>query len=242
VRSLGLAVLLALLPAACASNADVRGHGRGPSRRVAEPVESPDGGGPSDDERRVRDAIETVRANIGGWCGTPDMTARSEILDVGLPAIPFLVEALDDGTGEIEKFAAWVLTDLGERAYVRAWCEARDEHDWCARHATRPEPSWDGTWSGEALRHRYTDAGWESVRIPIRLVLRTHDRHVEGEACGELGCAPIDAGTYGGIRAEIRVGTRRFVLEHEGDELGGLTEPVGDREQRLWIRLTRIAR
>ena len=70
----------------------------------------------------VREELENVRANIGGWCGTPDVGAAMRIRSLGPAAATPLSMALFDADPPIAVFAAARLEELGRRDLVQSFC------------------------------------------------------------------------------------------------------------------------
>ena len=71
----------------------------------------------------VSKALEMRRANIGGWCGTPNISARMRLRDLGSDAVPYLAVAFDDPDDEIAQMALDVTVEVGCPQVVVAWCE-----------------------------------------------------------------------------------------------------------------------
>jgi hypothetical protein len=76
---------------------------------------------------RVVHALELRRHNIGGWCGTTNIRAHSDLLDLGTDAVPYLVAAFDDRDTEVAELAMRVSVQLGAVDPVVDWC--RGAHD-----------------------------------------------------------------------------------------------------------------
>ena len=77
--------------------------------------------------RNVVDSLETVRRNIGGWCGTSRIWAQQVLRDQGRAAVPYLARAFDDRDTEVAVVAMRTTVDLGDVDRVVDWC--RGVHD-----------------------------------------------------------------------------------------------------------------
>lgn len=76
----------------------------------------------------VRESLEMVRANIGGWCGTPNLTAHDQMVRLGYAAVPCLREALSDRDYEVALAAAEALRDLDRKVVLDDWCAMHRGH------------------------------------------------------------------------------------------------------------------
>jgi hypothetical protein len=72
--------------------------------------------------------LEEARENVGGWCGTPYMTAAMQLAELGPPAAVYLALALSDRDEEIAWTASIALADLGEDARITRWCQQHPSH------------------------------------------------------------------------------------------------------------------
>jgi hypothetical protein len=168
----------------------------------------------------VSDALETVRANIGGTCGTPDMGASMDLFEIGPAAIPFLLAALDDRDVEVARFAAAHVVDLGGGAELDRWCASRREALCTAqlqRHRALPA-SLAGTYWQLPSRRSIEDGAMPATR----LVLAERDGVVDGELCeADAHCLPVH-GLRAGTRLELLDPTRGTVVLFSGHvtELG----------------------
>jgi hypothetical protein len=77
---------------------------------------------------KVRESLEVVRANIGGWCGTPDLGAHHEMVSLGAAAVPCLREALADRDYEVAYAAARVLRSTERVGVIEGWCREHANH------------------------------------------------------------------------------------------------------------------
>jgi hypothetical protein len=77
---------------------------------------------------KVHDALEMVRNNIGGWCGTPNLTAHEEMVKLGAAAVPCLRDALADRDPEVAHAAARVLWETKRGPVVEGWCREHGNH------------------------------------------------------------------------------------------------------------------
>lgn len=77
---------------------------------------------------KVHASLEAVRANIGGWCGTPNITAHGEMVELGAAAVPCLREALGDRDYEVAYAAARVLRDTDRARVIEGWCREHANH------------------------------------------------------------------------------------------------------------------
>lgn len=135
----------------------------------------------------AQDSLESIRRNIGGWCGTTTAMAYQLLLERGPTAIPHLERALSDRDPEVAGFAASVLIDLGAGDRVTSWCAATNPTPPDCDHLRSKAAALAAldiatTWSG---RHILGDD-----RVSLRL-RRDHDA-LTGELCVEThGCAPL---------------------------------------------------
>ncbi|MBI2898270.1 MAG: hypothetical protein HYY06_32270 [Deltaproteobacteria bacterium] len=202
------------------------------------------------------ESIESVRANIGGWCGTPDITAHDALLEAGDPVVPCLVATLTDDEEVVARFAAWVLSDLGETSRAVAWCRSRrrvpDDDLVCSRTqgvlARRRWAPPGGVWVGTA-----TTARWQGSRVLRRQTLLRLDlsvsagREVRGTMCEDQRCAAIASGLWRGVRVELTPepgsGVQALVLQQDDDgrSLRGRPGAAGavPDEERAFVRLQR---
>ena len=116
---------------------------------------------------------------------------------------------------------------------------ALKEGAWCSEHAPAARAAWSGTWTGEATGvvgyGPHAERSW-----PLRLTLHADGASLDGEVC-VVGCAAIDEGRSAGGLAELRVGERRFVLEHDANSIRGFTEPGGVPNERFSVWLHRAS-
>ncbi len=133
---------------------------------------------------KVQAKLETVRRNIGGWCGTPDAMAHHELVNLGTVVVPYLERALGDPDLEVAEFASSVLLDLGARGPVEAWCagpRARPAH--CDRLAK---------FQGLHIPIDVTGR-WSGTPTTTTLVLRREGGALVGELCVAGGlCYPLE--------------------------------------------------
>jgi hypothetical protein len=158
----------------------------------------------------VRDALETVRENIGGWCGTPDMVASHDLFRIGPAAIPWLLGALDDRDEEVARFAASNIVGLGGGDALAAWCARQNETSCAAalqRHRELPT-SIAGTYWMMPPRHSVEDGAVPTTR----LALHERDGVVDGELCeADAACVSVH-GLRAGTRLELEDPTRGAIV------------------------------
>ncbi len=143
-------------------------------------------------EREVAEAIRTVRANVGGWCGTPNLTAHQRVVYVGEPAVPYLKEALEDSEPAVVGFAAHALRSVDTPAYL-AWCRTTDHElreRLCKDFERLARPV--GVFAGNYVVSVPAGGGWKSVRnVYVQLVVTEEGGVRSTEVCVTNGCIPV---------------------------------------------------
>ncbi|MEQ9500985.1 MAG: hypothetical protein RIT81_29210 [Deltaproteobacteria bacterium] len=143
-------------------------------------------------EREVAEAIRTVRANVGGWCGTPNLTAHERVKHVGKPAVPYLKRALEDSEPAVVGFAAHALRSVDTPTYF-AWCRTTDHElreRLCKDFERLARPV--GVFAGNYVVSVPAGGGWKSVRnLFVRLVVTEDGGVRRTEVCVTDGCIPV---------------------------------------------------
>lgn len=179
----------------------------------------------------VRDAVEVVRSNQRGWCGTPRELAHEELLELGPITIPYLARTLRDAPSPaVARFAAELLVELDAYYLVQAWCvRTTPATNLCAdmRHRANALVHLDviGTWYG--TRTDRQDVTTKDTETDVAIRLRRDHHGLTGELCDdEHGCVDLDNIDFRGSRLALAytrpAGPETVVLEILDGLRGGL--------------------
>lgn len=93
----------------------------------------------------VRECLDGVKSNIGGWCGTPDVEAHERLSDIGKPAVPFLMRSLEHSDlAPIDQFIAGVLSGICCCSFDGSLHDTlvAQVEDWWRIHGSQSEQEW----------------------------------------------------------------------------------------------------
>ena len=94
----------------------------------------------------VQKCLATVKDNIGGWCGTPNVTAYHRLTQIGAPVVPHLISALKRSQPpEVDRFIIQVVSSITCRHFETSQPRKsliRDIEVWWKANGSRRREDW----------------------------------------------------------------------------------------------------